>query len=323
MGHKSEEIKSLLKSRIYNKLLKIKITQWFKSFDLTEINMGSTLPHVSWIRNVHQNERGLWVELGLEYGGVASATIETCGFNLGEEVYKEEAGVVHLRDLLDVGGQEGYGLALHQHKGNVTGETGRKVSSRIEAATNSDEEDSAEEDSEDSQELPVEQVVGSAVPDQAGLQRSRWWEVVGNSELVKSGINKLSNSEWWKQKTSKKITLHLEMTSLSGVLVLNIPPPPSDRLWYGFKTRPDIGLRIVPYYGDSKLGDDSTFFSSAVNKGIGVLVNRLKEEIHKFVLLPNMDDLPIRIMDPFPTSNVEEEVPTNNLGEAGNMASSL
>ena len=35
-------------------------------------------------------------------------------------------------------------------------EPGRKVSSRIEAATNSDEEDSAEEDSEGSQELPVD-----------------------------------------------------------------------------------------------------------------------------------------------------------------------
>ena len=84
-----------------------------------------------------------------------------------------------------------------------------------------------------------------------------------------------------------------------------------------------FAYRIVPYYGDSKLGDDSTFFSSAVNKGIAVLVNRyikvayihlylslkrLKEEIHKFVLLPNMDDLPIRIMDPFPTSNVDEGV---------------
>ena len=83
--HKSEEVKSLLKNRIYNKLLKIKITQWFKTIELTEINMGSCLPRVSKISNVHQTERGLWVELGIEYNGVASATIETCGLNLGDE----------------------------------------------------------------------------------------------------------------------------------------------------------------------------------------------------------------------------------------------
>ncbi len=46
-----------------------------------------------------QNERGLWVELDVEYRGLASATIETCGLNLGEEVV--EAGAVHLKDLLE------------------------------------------------------------------------------------------------------------------------------------------------------------------------------------------------------------------------------
>ena len=86
----------------------------------------------------------------------------------------------------------------------------RKVSSRIEAATNSDEEDSAEEDS-DSQELPVEQAVAGTNLEAGSLTRSRWWEVVGNSDIVKSGINKLSNSEWFKEKTSKKMTLQLEV----------------------------------------------------------------------------------------------------------------
>jgi hypothetical protein len=47
----------------------------------------------------------------------------------------------------------------------------------------------------------------------------RWWEVVGNSELVKSGINRLSNTEWWKEKTSKKMTLQLEVSwSIINVL---------------------------------------------------------------------------------------------------------
>ena len=123
----------------------------------------------------------------------------------------------------------------------------------------------------------------------------------------------MSNSDWWKQKTSKKMTLHLEIVSLSGVIVLNIPPPPSDRLWYSFKERPELGLRIVPFYGDVKLGEDNTFFSSAVNKTIEVVVRRLKEEIHKFVLLPNMDDIPIRIMDPFLTTNAPSEAEVASL----------
>jgi hypothetical protein len=43
---KSEEMRTWLKNRIYNKLLKIKITQWFKQIDLTEIHIGSNLPKV-------------------------------------------------------------------------------------------------------------------------------------------------------------------------------------------------------------------------------------------------------------------------------------
>jgi hypothetical protein len=38
----------------------------------------------------------------------------------------------------------------------------------------------------------------------------------------------------------------------------------------------------------------------------------LKEEIHKFILLPNMDDIPIRIMDPFPTTNEKLEESSEN-----------
>ena len=86
------------------------------------------------------------------------------------------------------------------------------MSSRIVAATNSDEEDSAEEDSDSQElELPVEQVVSSADTGAGAANRAKWWELVGNSEIVKSSINKLSKSEWFKEKTNKKMTLHLEV----------------------------------------------------------------------------------------------------------------
>ena len=38
--------------------------------------------------------------------------------------------------------------------------------------------------------------------------------------------------------------------------------------------RPDIGLRIVPFYGGEKLGNDNTFSSRAINKIIDAVVNR-------------------------------------------------
>jgi len=295
--HKSENVKTMLKTRVYNKLLKIKITQWFKSIELTEINMGKTLPKICWVSNLHQDDRGLWVELGVQYDGVASATIETCGLIIGDEIPDSGSAAVQLRALLE---ETDTALPVKQQPEI------RRVSSRIVAATNSDEEDSAEEDSDSQElELPVEQVVGNGgqCAAEVNLSRAKWWEVIGKKEIVQNSIKRLSNSEWFQQKTNKKMTLQLEVSSLKGVLVLNIPPPPSDRLWYSFKEKPELGLRIVPFYGGEKLGMDNTFFSRAINKIVNIVTHRLKEEIHKFVLLPNMDDIPIKIMDPFPSTN--------------------
>ena len=203
--HKSVAVKTMLKTRVYNKLLKIKITQWFKSIELTEINMGRTLPKVCWVSNLHQNDRGLWVEVGIEYDGIASATVETCGLIISDDIPDSGSAAVQLKALLE---ENESGLPVKQET-----PIGRKVSSRIVAATNSDEEDSAEEDSDSQElELPVEQVVGAGgIAEPGSVPRAKWWEVVGNSDIVKSGIKKLSNSEWFKQKNSKKVTLHLEV----------------------------------------------------------------------------------------------------------------
>ena len=208
--HKSEQVKTMLKTRVYNKLLKIKITQWFKSIELTEINMGRTLPKVCWVSNLHQDDRGLWVEMGVQYDGTASATIETCGLIIGDEIPDSGSACVQLKALLE---ETDTALPVKQAAEGGAGAGGRVVCSRIVAATNSDEEDSAEEDSDSQEmELGVEQVVGGQGQD-LGMGRApgRWWEVAAQSEFVKSQISKLSKSEWFKEKTSKKMTLHLEV----------------------------------------------------------------------------------------------------------------
>ena len=77
-------------------------------------------------------------------------------------------------------------------------------------------------------------------------------------------------------------TYVLQVSSLKGILVLNIPPPPSDRLWYSFKEKPELGLRIVPFYGGEKLGMDNTFFSRAINKIVNIVTHRFEIFIFRF-----------------------------------------
>ena len=124
--HKSVAVKTMLKTRVYNKLLMIKITQWFKSIELTEINMGKTLPKVCWVSNLHQNGRELWVEVGIS-----------------DDIPDSGSAAVQLKALLE---EKESGLPVKQET-----PISRKVSSRIVAATNSDEEDN------DSQELELVQ----------------------------------------------------------------------------------------------------------------------------------------------------------------------
>ena len=62
----------------------------------------------------------------------------------------------------------------------------------------------------------MEQVVrAGGIVEPGSVPWAKWWEVVSNSDIVKSGIKKLSNSEWFKQKNSKKVTLHLEVRDLT------------------------------------------------------------------------------------------------------------
>lgn len=42
----------------------------------------------------------------------------------------------------------------------------------------------------------------------------------------------------------------LQIQMLTGTLLINIPPPPSDRLWYGFRPNPQLRLKARPRVGE-------------------------------------------------------------------------
>lgn len=49
------------------------------------------------------------------------------------------------------------------------------------------------------------------------------------------------------------LRLKVEMRSLSGVLVLNVPPPPSDRVFVGFRPVPKLLLSAQPIVGERNI----------------------------------------------------------------------
>nr|XP_032817020.1 testis-expressed protein 2-like [Petromyzon marinus] len=74
-----------------------------------------------------------------------------------------------------------------------------------------------------------------------------------------------------------------------GTLALNVPPPPSDRIWYGFREPPHLGLRVHP-----KLGERHVTLAHITDW----IEKKLEVEFENNFVIPNMDDLQIPMMHP-------------------------
>ncbi|XP_059098666.1 testis-expressed protein 2-like isoform X2 [Tigriopus californicus] len=262
--HNNQGFIDLLREKITRKLLKVKIAQYFRDVSVTTLDMGQRLPQILSASLPWQDENGLWVDFDIEYQGICQATVETNGIRLpGKDEPDREAAELLIK--------------------------------RPAATMDSDEEDSAEED-DDLPDLPENTeicTVGSPSDHQqvhGATFKTRMLENLLKSDFVA----KMATSEWVKKNiTERNITLQLQLHSLKGTLTLNFPPAPSDRVWYGFRTPPDLEIALRPCFGGKGLGKYETTFSSVMRQ----LENRLKQEFMKVLVYPNLDDEVLPFLD--------------------------
>ncbi|XP_055716166.1 testis-expressed protein 2-like [Phlebotomus papatasi] len=81
---------------------------------------------------------------------------------------------------------------------------------------------------------------------------------------------------------STKLTLRVELKGLVARVTLNLPPPPSDRIWIGFRGPPRMWITAKPTVGDH------TFDWSIVTN---IIESKLCEEVYKYLVYPNMVDI--------------------------------
>ncbi|GMN46119.1 hypothetical protein TIFTF001_015299 [Ficus carica] len=120
----------------------------------------------------------------------------------------------------------------------------------------------------------------------------------------KSAVSASTNRSRWKtivdsiakQVSQVPISLAVRVTSLRGTLRLHIKPPPSDQLWYGFTSMPDIEFNLDSAVGDHKItsGQIALF-----------LINRIKGAIFESLVLPNCEGICI----PWMLAEKEDWVP--------------
>uniref|UniRef100_A0A8C4EPX1 Testis expressed 2, like n=1 Tax=Dicentrarchus labrax TaxID=13489 RepID=A0A8C4EPX1_DICLA len=241
--------------KIQKKLSKIRLPYFMNELTLTELDMGCSMPQIISTSRPEVNHRGLWVELQLVYTGALQMTLQT-KFNLSK--------------LGKEGGQDT----------DCTTETG---SPRSVVLADSDEESSSA-GSSDEEELLLSEPQGGGKTGRKILRfvdkiaKSKYFQKAAENEFIKKKFEEMSNTP---------LLLTVEVQELSGTLVVNIPPPPTDRIWYSFCVPPKLDLHVRP-----KLGEREVTFCHVTEW----IEKKLQDEFQKVFVLPNMDDIYLPLM---------------------------
>ncbi|GJV40299.1 testis-expressed sequence 2 protein [Tanacetum coccineum] len=90
-----------------------------------------------------------------------------------------------------------------------------------------------------------------------------------------------------KQVSQLPLALAIRITTLRGTLRVHIKPPPSDQIWFGFTSMPDIDFSLESSVGDHKItsGHIALF-----------IINKFKAAIRESMVLPNSESVTIPFM---------------------------
>ncbi|XP_025909687.1 testis-expressed protein 2-like [Nothoprocta perdicaria] len=258
-------------SKIQKKLSKIKLPYFMNELTLTELDMGTSIPSVLSASSPTVDDRGLWVDVEVTYSGALQMTLETkvnlC--KLGKEGAAEESGPAEA-------GAEGAGPRLCPLADS---------DAESPSASSSDEEAAAEPPG--AKPPPPPGTEGPGGGSSTGrtilrfvdkIARSRCFQRATENEFIKKKMEEVSNTP---------LLLTVEVQELAGTLAVNVPPPPTDRVWYSFRAPPRLELSVRPRLGGRAL--TCPHVSEAIAR-------RLQHELQKVLVMPNMDDLIIPIM---------------------------
>ncbi|XP_067914618.1 testis-expressed protein 2 isoform X2 [Heterodontus francisci] len=259
---------NLVSRKIQMKLSKIRLPYFMNELTLTELDMGTTMPRIYQASKPSVNHQGLWIDLEISYNGSFLMTLET-KMNL-TKLGKEPLG-------------EGYKV------GDV-GKEGPKAY----CLADSDEESSSagSSDEEDAQDvLGGDKALAAATEGYLGghrpskimrlvdkITKSKYFQKATETEFIKKKIEEVSNTP---------LLLTVEVQECKGTLAVNIPPPPTDRIWYGFRTPPHLELKARP-----KLGEREVTIAHVTDW----IEKKLEQEFQKIFVMPNMDDVYVPIM---------------------------
>lgn len=244
-------MKSSMQTRIQRTLSNMRAPSYIGEVICSRIDPGNLPPYIHCMRVLSTDMNEVWAfEVDIEYSGGAVLDIET-----RVEVRELE----HQKRLDDENPESGSVGAVtsdllegFEYFGNQL-----KLSESTDVAS----------DAKDEGESKLDGLKSSKGNFQTLTSGSRW----------KSIINSVA-----KQVSQVPLSLAIRVASLRGTLRLHIKPPPSDQIWFGFTSMPDIDFNLESSIGEHKItsGRIALF-----------LVNRFKAAIRESLVLPNAESM--------------------------------
>ncbi|XP_019869679.2 testis-expressed protein 2 isoform X2 [Aethina tumida] len=245
-----------VRDRIQRKLSSIKLPYFIEELLVTELSLGKSSPMIHKAGKPILDEKGLWVDADLTYEGLIILTLQT---------------KLNLMKLKNPQAKE---KTLVKEKS---------------AIFHSDVDDSAESSSDDEGPSEIQTDTTSTDAGNSGkkfikmvdkIAESRFFQAATENRYIKKAMEGVSNTD---------LRLKVEMRSLIGTLVLNMPSPPSDRVWIGFRPVPEVVISAQPIVGERNI--TFLYVTSWIEK-------KLVQEFHKIMVIPNMEDFVIPVMNP-------------------------
>ncbi|XP_011072098.1 uncharacterized protein LOC105157385 [Sesamum indicum] len=247
------QIRSSIQNRVQRALSNMRIPSYIGEVTCTSVDPGTLPPHILAMRVLPSDMNEMWaLEIDVEYLGGAVLDIET-RLEIRELESEEETRFGTntagevTSDLLD--GFEYLGKQLKLPEGTI-----HEMKQKDEGYHDKDETENSRSTAH------------------ASSQGSRW----------KSILHSIT-----KQVSQVPLSLGIKVSSLCGTIRLCMKPPPSDQIWFGFTSMPDIQFNLESFVGDHKVTNGHLAL---------FLISRFKAAIRETLVLPNSESVGISWM---------------------------
>lgn len=244
-GYHSSRFQAACQKLLQKQLSKIATPGYMGGINCTKLELGTKPPFFHSMEILPKDSDFIWsFDAAVQYSGGAQIKIET-RLDVHDSMSQENDVNQSLEATL---------------AGAVAADISRKGLESIEKTTDADV-------AQISDTAAGETRSDKAVSSNAGLQPSKGgW---------KSVLARVAD-----QVSLVPITLSMRLVSLKGTVRVQIKPPPTDRIWFGFTSMPTIELQPEPSIGEHKI---------TTGPVVAFITNRIKMLLQETLVLPNCE----------------------------------